>query len=165
MEQSFIAGDPQPLPFAETHPAWCAGYGRAGNWLSIGASVIGSRHLRHYRARDDAFVLMGAGGYLIVAVADGVGGQMYSRIGAAHCANAVCREILGQMCVPHVRRIGIDDFDPATLRRELSALGIPRNTPILHPITAVAAPEVNWSASGTFRWNWQPYNRRFPTDL
>ena len=78
MGHSFIAGDPPPLTFSETHPAWCAGYGSLGNWLSIGASVVGPGHLRRYRPRDDAFVLMGAGEHLIVAVADGVGGELFS---------------------------------------------------------------------------------------
>lgn len=165
MGQSFIAGDPFPVPFADTHPAWCAGYGVAGKWSALGASAIGPGHVRRYRPRDDAFVLMAANDYLVAAVADGVGGQIYSRIGAGHCANAVCREILGRMCVPHVRRRGVDDFDPATLPRELLSQGIPRNKPALHPPTRVAEPQTNWASSGTFRWNWRPYRLPFPTDL
>lgn len=165
MAESFLAGDPLPLPFSDTHPAWCAAHGRAGNWLALGASVIGASHIRRYRSRDDAFALMGAGDHMVVAVADGVGGQMYSRIGAAHCVNTLCRDLLSRMAVPHVRRAGVDDFDPATLPRQLAALGVPRTFPFLMPGVAVSTPAANWQTSSSYRWNWNPYRRPFPTDL
>lgn len=164
----FEAGDPSPLPFSDIHPAWCAGYGVTGGWLALGASVIGPSHLRRYRSRDDAFLLMGANGCIVAAVADGVGGQMYSRIGAAQCVHTVCRTILSRICGPHVRRYGVDDFDPATLPRELSARGISRSAPPLNLPQAVRGDETwpdAWPPSGTFRWNWSPYRRPFPTDL
>lgn len=165
---SFVAGDPSPLEFADIHPAWCAGYGVAGKWRALGASVIGPSHVRRYRSRDDAFVLMGANGYLLAAVADGVGGQMYSRIGAAHCVHMLCREVLGRICVPHVRRYGVDDFDPATLTRELLSRGVSRELPPLASRSFDDGPAqrlAGWQQSGSYRWNWQPYRRPFPTDL
>lgn len=165
MAHCFQAGDPPALPFADTHPAWCAGYGQTGDWEAIGASVIGPGHIRRYRARDDAFSLMAAGGYVVAAVADGVGGELYSRLGAAHCVNAVCHGILRQMCVPHVRRYGVDDLDQTTLPGMLAASGVPRTLPAAgDPRDLGQAPE-NWARSGTFRWNWEPYRRQFPADL
>ena len=153
------------MAFADRHPAWCAGYGRAGEWLALGASMAGPGHVRRYRGRDDAFALMAAGGYLVAAVADGVGGELYSRIGAAHCANAVCREILRQVCVPHVRRYGVDDYDMTTLPGELAKRGVSRATPALGPERGIGNVPADWNSSGTFRWNWEPYRRSYPTDL
>jgi hypothetical protein len=165
MSESFLAGDPPPLPFADTHPAWCAAHGRRGNRLALGASVIGSGHIRRYRARDDAFALMAGGEHMIVAVADGVGGEMYSRIGAAHCVNALCRDLLARVTMPLVRRTGVDDFDTNTLARQAATLGVPRSIPTLSPGGAITDTGVNWDSSGTYRWNWRPYRRPFPTDL
>ncbi|HLJ44789.1 MAG TPA: protein phosphatase 2C domain-containing protein [Bryobacteraceae bacterium] len=165
MSESFLAGDPPPLPFADTHPAWCAAHGRRGNRLAVGASVIGSGHIRRYRARDDAFVLMAGAEHMIVAVADGVGGEMYSRIGAAHCVNAFCRDLLARVTMPLVRRPGVDDIDMSTLPRQLAALGVPRSIPTLSPGGAISKSGVNWDSSCTYRWNWRPYRRAFPTDL
>jgi hypothetical protein len=102
---------------------------------------------------------------MVVSVADGVGGRMYSRIGAAHCVNALCRDLLCRVAVPHVRRIGVDDFDPAILPRQLSALGVPRAIPTLLPGVGMAGTAANWDSSGSYRWNWHPYRRPFPTDL
>jgi hypothetical protein len=69
------------------------------------------------------------------------------------------------MAEPHVRRAGVDDFDPAILPRELAALGVPRAVPSLSPGVAVAGTAANWESSGSYRWNWHPYRRAFPTDL
>lgn len=102
---------------------------------------------------------MAAGGYLVAAVADGVGGELYSRIGAAHCANAVCTEILRQVCPPHVRRYGVDDYDMTTLPQDLARQGVSRELPTMGTLPG------DWSSSGTFRWNWDPYRRSYPTDL
>src|SRR5258708_28578644 len=83
MSETFLAGDPAPLLYADTHPAWCAAHGRRGKRLAVGASVVGRRHILGYRARDDAFVLMGSGAHIVAAVADGVWGGMFSRIAQA----------------------------------------------------------------------------------
>lgn len=165
MSESFFVGDPPPLPFADTHPAWCAAHGRRANRLALGASVVGPGHIRRYRGRDDAFVLMSGGEHMVAVVADGVGGEMYSRIGAAHCVNTLCRDLLGRVTTPHVRRTGVDDFDMSTMSRQLASLGVPRSTPTLSPGGPVTGTGVNWDTSGTYRWNWHPYRRPFPTDL
>jgi hypothetical protein len=165
MSESFVVGDPLPLSYADAHPAWCAAHGRRRNWLAIGASIVGPKHVRGYRARDDAFVLMAGGDHMVVAVADGVGGEMYSRIGAAHCVNALCHDLLRRVTVPHVRRAGVDDFDAAVLPRELAVMGVPRAVPALSRGTVWAGSAANWDSSGTYQWNWHPYRRSFPTDL
>jgi hypothetical protein len=160
-----LSGDPAPNLFSETHPAWCAGYGQEGAWRAIGASVIGRGHLRRFRPRDDAFLIASSGALLVAAVADGVSGELYSRLGAAHCVHAVCQEIIARVSRPHVRRPGIDDFDPATLPRELTALGITRETPRLQEIAPAATTPAHWESSGTLQWHWRPYRFPLPTDL
>jgi len=165
MSESFLVGDPQPLSFADTHPAWCAAHGRRANRLAVGASVVGPSHIRRYRARDDAFGLMAAGEHMVVAVADGVGGEKYSRIGAAHCVNVFCRDLLARMAAPHIPIAGVDDFDPATLRRDLAALGVPRVVPTLLRGGEMTGPAPNWDSGASYHWYWNPYRRSFPTDL
>jgi hypothetical protein len=165
MSEAFLVGDPLPLPFADTHPAWCAAHGRMRNRLAVGASVVGLSHMRRYAGRDDAFVLLAGGEHMVVAVADGVGAEMYSRIGAAHCVNFFSHDLLRRLAVPHVRRTGVDDFDLAILPRQLAALGVRRDTPAVSPGGAIAGTAADWTGSGSYRWNWHPYRRSFPTDL
>jgi serine/threonine protein phosphatase PrpC len=164
-DQCFRAGDAPPLHFADSHPAFCAAFGSAGDWLAVGASLAGPGHRREYRARDDAFALMAADTLLVAAVADGVGGELYSRWGAALSVNEVCHQMLRQMNVAHRRRSGIDDFDQLELSRKVRASGVPTNMPALESAPVVRETLEEWTPSGTYSWHWHPYRRLHPGDL
>lgn len=90
----FVVGDRILGQASDTHPNWCAGYGRVGEYVLIGASAIGNMHLREKRPRDDAFAIRSAGAWVAVAVADGVGSRPYSRYGSSYAVEALCEQLL-----------------------------------------------------------------------
>jgi len=95
--RGFSVGDRIIKPATDTHPDWCAAYGRMGTFRFLGASAIGKMHLRNARPRDDAFAVHSAGTWLAVAVSDGVGSSQRSRYGASFVVESLCQNLLSQI--------------------------------------------------------------------
>jgi len=97
MNRGFTAGDRILGMAADSHPDWCLAYGELGAYCFIGASAIGKLHLHENRPRDDAFAIRSLGGWLAVAVSDGVGSRPYSRYGSSFAVEALCEYMLREV--------------------------------------------------------------------
>jgi len=92
----FYAGD-RIIRTADAHADCCITFGTIGSYRYIVGSVIGAKHLRDGRHRDDAVAVSGWGPWLIIAMADGVSACEHSRLGAAFCVDVVIDEVFRRL--------------------------------------------------------------------
>ncbi|HSV31337.1 MAG TPA: protein phosphatase 2C domain-containing protein [Atribacteraceae bacterium] len=96
-DRGFIVGDRVVSHAFETHPEWCAAYGKRGNYTVVGASVVGRLHLRDHRGREDSFLIRSRGEWLLIAAADGLGSARLGASGSSLAVSAYSEYFLGSL--------------------------------------------------------------------
>jgi len=100
MNGGFAVGDRSLLGTGNTHPDWLLTHAAAGAYRIVVASVVGQKHLELGLPREDAAAVRGAGPWIAVAVADGIGSEPYALHGAAQTVDCLTAAMLRQVTRP-----------------------------------------------------------------
>ncbi len=91
------------LPGEENHPEWaCQSETLPHGFKIIAARVRGKKHKHEGTNCDDWFEIARSGEWGIIAVADGAGSKMFSRIGAREACQAASRYLVAQLREHHL---------------------------------------------------------------